>query len=65
MHPVLQYILCCLFAGAIGVLSTGAVFALWWLLSRRTSVRLEVVFSICGLIGWAGMFVGKSIDSRV
>ena len=64
MHPIVMYILGCLVAGLIGVVSAATVFGLWWLLSRRVQVRLEMMFAICGLVGFATMFVGKTIDSR-
>lgn len=65
MYPaLLLYILGCLVAGIIGVVSAAIVFGLWWLLSRRVHVRLEMMFLICGSVGLATMFVGKTIDSH-
>jgi hypothetical protein len=65
MHPVLQYILACLVAGAIGVSSAAVVFALWWLLRRHAGIRLEMTFAFSRSIGFAVMWAGIAIDSRV
>jgi hypothetical protein len=65
MHPAVLYILGWLGGAAIGVLSAAIVFGIWWLLSRRIQVRLEMMFAVCGLVGFATMFVGKMIESRV
>jgi hypothetical protein len=64
MHPALLYILGWLGGVVIGVLSAAIIVGVWWLLRRRYEVRLEMVFAVCGVVGFATMFVGKTLDSR-
>ncbi len=64
MHPVALYILVWLGGAVVGALSAAIVFGLWWLVSRRLRVRLEMMFGVCGLVGFAMMFAGRMIDSR-
>ena len=65
MHPVLQYIIACVVVGVIGVLSACTVFALWWLLGRRTGMRLDLAFLLAAPIGFAGTLAGEALDIRL
>src|SRR5688500_8698127 len=65
MHPALQYILACLGAGVIGLLSAAAVFSLACFLNRRAGARLETTFAFVGLVGLGMMFVGGALESRI
>jgi len=40
------------------------VYAIWWLLSRCTGVRLEVVFVAAGLAGIGTTVVGNAMGER-
>jgi hypothetical protein len=60
MHPVLQYLLGCLGAALIGFLSASFVVLIWWFLNRRASARLELVFSLAGLLGMLMTAAGEA-----
>ena len=65
MHPVLHYIVACAVVGLLGALSAATVFALWWLLGRRSGVRLDSAFPLAALIGFAGTVAGEVLDADV
>lgn len=64
MHPVLQYILGCLGALLIGSISAVFVVLVGRLVNRKGGTRLEIVFSLSAIAGFALFAVGRSIESR-
>jgi hypothetical protein len=51
MDNLLMYILACLVASVLGVISVAAVFAIGWLLNRYLRAPIEATFAIAGLVG--------------
>jgi hypothetical protein len=63
MHPILLYLLGCMAAGLIGIVSGYFVLLIGKLL-RGSGSRSELAFGFAAVFGLAALTAGRAVDSR-